>query len=64
MESTPVREADSRVVQMEEWVVEWEGIEGVEEEVRTQVIRIECKVPNSSFTFIKGLSSVPRGTRD
>ena len=65
MEITPVREADSRVVQTEEKVVDVE-CEGVEEEVeeKTQEMRIECKVPNRSLTFSKGLSSVPRGTRD
>ena len=35
-----------------------------EEEEKTQEMRIECKVPNSSLTFIKGLSSAPLGTRD
>ena len=60
-----MREADSRVVQTEEKVVDVE-CEGVEEEVeeKTQEMRIECKVPNRSLTFSKGLSSVPRGTRD
>ena len=66
MEITPVREADSRVVQTEEKVVdvECEGVEEEEEEEKTQEMRTECKVPNRSLTFSKGLSSVPRGTRD
>ena len=45
--------------------MECEGVkEEEEEEENTQEMRIECKVPNSSLTFSKGLSSVPRGTRD
>ena len=35
-----------------------------EEEEKTREMRIECKVPKSSLTFSKGLSSAPRGTRD
>ena len=66
MERTPVREADSRVVHIEEKVVELEveEVKNEEEEEKTQEMRIECKVPKSSLTFSKGLSSAPRGTRD
>ena len=46
--------------------MELEEINEEEDELeeKTQEMRIECRVPNSSLTFNKGLSSAPRGTRD
>ena len=44
--------------------LEIEGVKNEDEEEKTQEMRIECKVPKSSLTFNKGLSSAPRGTRD